>query len=89
MKMKKDLVVANNKNNKKEKVPGPRDIKLSTGVVLKARTPKVKDMKLIKDIENDIDRETMLIGNLCQLSPEEVDELDMEDYVLLQKELLL
>lgn len=87
--MKKDLAVANNKNDKKEKVPGLRNIKLSTGVVLKARTPKVKDMKLIKDIENDIDRETTLIGNLCQLSPEEVDELDMEDYALLQKELLL
>lgn len=71
-----------------KRVPGPRDITLSTGVILKARTPKVKDMKLVKDIENDLDREFALIGNICELSPEEVDELDMEDYKLLQKELL-
>lgn len=73
----------------KNKKLGNKDIKLSTGVVIKARTPKVKDMKLVKDIENDLDREFALIGNICQLSPDEVDELDMEDYKMLQKELLL
>lgn len=65
-----------------------KEIKLSTGEIVKARTPKVKDMKLVKDIPNDLDREFALIGNLCSMSPEEVDELELEDYGTIQKELL-
>ena len=66
-----------------------KEITLSTGEAVKARRAKVKDMKLVQNIKNDIDRETTLIGNLTQKTVEEIDELDMSDYALLQKELLL
>ncbi len=66
-----------------------KEITLSTGEVVKARRAKVKDMKLVQNIKNDIDRETTLMGNLMQKTVEEIDELDMSDYALLQKELLL
>lgn len=66
-----------------------KEITLSTGEVVKTRRAKVKDMKLVQNIKNDIDRETTLIGNLTQKTGEEIDELDMGDYALLQKELLL
>lgn len=66
-----------------------KEITLSTGEVVKTRRAKVKDMKLVQNIKNDIDRETTLIGNLTQKTVEEIDELDMSDYALLQKELLL
>jgi hypothetical protein len=66
-----------------------KEILLSTGEKVKARRAKVKDIKLVQNIKNDIDRETTLIGNLTQKTVEEIDELDMSDYALLQKELLL
>lgn len=64
-------------------------IKLSTGETVIGRRAKVKDMKLVKDIKDDIDRETALIGNLTQKTPEEIDDLDINDYGELQKALLL
>ena len=66
-----------------------KEILLSTGEKVKARRAKVKDIKLVQNIKNDIDRETTLIGNLTQKTVEEIDELDMSDYALLQKELWL
>ncbi len=63
-------------------------IKFSTGEEVEGRRAKVKDMKLVSHIKDDIERETTLIGNLIQKTPEEMDELDITDYMLLQKELL-
>ena len=68
---------------------GTIKITLSTGEVVEARRAKVKDMKLVKDIKDDIDRETALIGNLTQKTPEEIDDLDINDYGKLQNALLL
>ena len=62
---------------------------LSTGEVVEGRRSKVKDMKLVQDIVNEIERETTLMGNLTQKTPEEIDELDMDDYRKLQQALLL
>ena len=64
-----------------------KEIKISTGTI-KGRTPKVKDMQLVKDITNDIDREIALIGNLCEMTPSEVGDLELTDYKLVLKELL-
>lgn len=68
---------------------GTIKVKLSTGEVVEGRRAKVKDMKLVKDIKEDIDRETALIGNLIQKTPEEIDDLDINDYGKLQQALLL
>lgn len=62
---------------------------LNTGEVVEGRRSKVKDMKLVQDIVNEIERETTLMGNLTQKTPEEIDELDMDDYRKLQQALLL
>ena len=68
---------------------GTIKVELSTGEVVEGRRAKVKDMKLVQGIKNDIDRETALIGNLTQKTPEEIDELDINDYGKLQNALLL
>lgn len=68
---------------------GTIKVVLSTGEVIEGRRAKVKDMKLVQGIKNDIDRETALIGNLTQKTPEEIDELDINDYGKLQNALLL
>lgn len=67
---------------------GTIKVELSTGEVVEGRRAKVKDMKLVKDIKDDIDREIALIGNLTQKTIEEIDELDFADYGKLQQALL-
>ncbi len=62
-----------------------KEIKLSGGKVVNMRAPKVRDMMLVKDISNDTDREIALIGNLTEKTQEELYELDLSDYVVLQK----
>ena len=68
---------------------GTIKVELSTGEVIEGRRAKVKDMKLVQGIKNDIDREIALIVNLTQKTPEEIDELDINDYGKLQNALLL
>jgi len=59
-----------------------------SGKVVKGRVSKVKDVRLVSDISNDFEREVKLIGNLCEMTQEEIDDLDYGDYRALQKELL-
>ncbi|MEN4053771.1 phage tail assembly protein [Sulfurimonas sp. NWX79] len=63
-------------------------IELSTGKTLEMRRPKVKDMNMIKDIKDDLEREQALIMNLAELSKDELEDMDIYDYTLLQKELV-
>ncbi len=63
-------------------------IELSTGKILEMRRPKVKDMNMIKDIKDDLEREQALIMNLAELSKDELEDMDIYDYTLLQKELV-
>jgi len=63
-------------------------IELSTGQILEMRRPKVKDMNMIKDIKDDLEREQALIMNLAELSKDELEDMDIYDYTLLQKELV-
>ncbi|WOE69081.1 phage tail assembly protein [Hydrogenimonas thermophila] len=64
-----------------------KEIKLSNGQVVKMREPKVKDMKLVKDVEDDFEREIKLIVNLTEMTPEEVENLSMKDFNKLDKAL--
>jgi len=63
-------------------------VTLPSGLVVEGRRPKVKDMKLVKDIPNDIDRELALMINVCEMIPPELDELDWKDYEALREKLL-
>ncbi len=63
-------------------------IELSDGRVIEMRRPKVRDMNMIKGISDDLEREQALICNLAEMSKEELEDLDIYDYTLLQKELV-
>lgn len=64
-----------------------KEIILSTGKTIKMREPRVLDVKFAGARANKIDEEITLIGNLCGLSPDEVEDLTMKDYGLLQEAL--
>ena len=61
-----------------------KEIKLSNGQVVKMREPKVKDMRLLKDIKDEEEKELRLIGNLCELTLDELEEFSLGDYKKLQ-----
>ncbi len=65
-----------------------KEIKLTDGKVIKMRKPKVRDMRMVADIENEVEKELRLIGNLTNMSFEELDEMDLDDYKKLQKALM-
>lgn len=64
-----------------------KEIKLSNGKTVKMREPKVRDMKIVSSIKDDLEKETTLISNLTGLTPQEVDELNMKDFNLLDEAL--
>lgn len=65
-----------------------KEIVLSNGKTVKMREPKVRDMKIASaDTTSQADQEIKLIGNLTNLSPDEMDDLSFKDYTTLQKAL--
>lgn len=53
---------------------------------LKIRRPKVRDMLSVeKSTDNDAQKEINLFANLCELTPDQLMDLDMADYTQLQK----
>ena len=64
------------------------EIKLSNGRVIKMRKPKVRDMRIVANEENEIEKEIKLISNLTNLTFEELDEMEIDDYQKLQKALM-
>ena len=61
-----------------------KEITLNSGSVIKMRKPKVRDMRAVADIENEVEKEMRLIGNLTNLTFDELDELDVDEYKKLQ-----
>jgi len=64
------------------------EIKLSNGKIIKMRKPKVRDMRMVANEENEIEKEMKLISNLTNLTFEEIDEMDLDDYKKLQEALM-
>ena len=62
-----------------------KEIKLSTGETIKMREPKVRDMMMVKDVQNDIDREIELLANITEKTEEELYDLSLSDYSQLQE----
>lgn len=55
--------------------------------VLQIRRPKVADVMLLQKSQGeDAEKEVKLFANLCEISPEDVKELDMMDYAKLQEQ---
>lgn len=57
-----------------------KKITLSDGKTVEMREPKVKDMKMVNSVTDELERELALIVNLTGLTPEEVDDLSMKDF---------
>jgi len=54
---------------------------------LSMRRPKVRDMLIgEKKGKSDAEKEIHIFANLCEVSPDVIQELDMVDYGTLQKE---
>jgi hypothetical protein len=65
-----------------------KEIKLNNGKVIKMRTPKVRDMRAVGDINNEVEKEMKLIGNLTNMTFEELDEMELNEYKKLQEALM-
>ncbi|WP_060825908.1 phage tail assembly protein [Sulfurospirillum cavolei] len=63
------------------------EITLSDGTVVKMRRPKVKDTLAVAKISNVGEQEVALIANLTMQTVEDISELYLDDYALLQNEL--
>ena len=66
-------------------------VKLTDGSLcstLTMRRPTVKDMRIAQNsASTDMEKELRLVGNLCGLSPDDIDRLDFSDYAALQSQL--
>lgn len=53
---------------------------------LHIRRPKVRDRLAVDKLPGtEADREVRFIANLCEVSPDTIEELDMADYVRVQE----
>ena len=53
---------------------------------LSLRRAKVRDVRIAEKAGGgDAEREIRLFANLCEVTPEAIEELDMADYLALQK----
>lgn len=58
----------------------------ATVTELRMRRPKVKDMRIArKGSEDAAEQEVRLFANLCEVSPDDIDALDLSDYGKLQE----
>lgn len=72
---------------------GTVDIKLSTPIkidgtetsVLRMREPKVRDQLTVDHIQGDAMKEITLLANLCDVAPDNIQDLSMRDYAKVQK----
>ena len=62
-------------------------IELSNGKRVEMREPLVRDMKVVSKITDDLEREIVLLSNLTEMTPEEIESLTMADFNKLDKEL--
>ena len=51
------------------------------------REPKVRDMKIVSHIADDFTKEITLLSNLCEVKPDEIEDLSMADFAKLDKAL--
>ncbi len=64
-----------------------KEIKLSSGKIVKMRPPKVRDMRAVSDLQNEQEQEIQLISHLTGLTMEELDDLEWSEYKKLQEAL--
>ncbi len=62
-------------------------IELSNEKKVEMREPLVRDMKVVSKITDDLEREIVLLSNLTEMTPDEIESLTMADFNKLDKEL--
>lgn len=63
-----------------------KQVQLSNQII-KLREPKVRDMRTLDEVVGEVEKEIKLISSLTQMTEDEIDDLSMKDYGLIQKEL--
>lgn len=63
---------------------GNKQVKLVDGNTVDIRKPKVKDIRIVKHIKDDEERELNLIMNLTMKTEADIDDMDFADYQRLQ-----
>ena len=63
---------------------GNKQVELKDGSKIEIRKPKVKDIRLVKHIKDDEERELNLIMNLAMKTESDIDDMDFADYQRLQ-----
>lgn len=60
---------------------------LETGISkLTMRRPKVRDIRAASKVEGgDVEVEIAMFANLCEVAPEDINNMDMADYGAIQK----
>lgn len=61
-----------------------KDITLANGKTVQMRELKVRDMRISQEAKTDAEQEIKLIGNLTNMTMDEIDELSLKDYTSLQ-----
>lgn len=64
---------------------GNKQVVLSDGTTVEMRKPKVKDVRLVKHIKDDEDRELAFLCNLTMITETDMGDKDLKDYRKLQK----
>lgn len=59
-------------------------IELSTGSKIEMREPKVRDMMIVDNESSAAKKELALMANLCNLSSDEIQDMNLKDYAELQ-----
>lgn len=70
-----------------KKIPGSVEITLDDGTKVSMRRPKVKDSLNVAHIKEVAEQEVTLIANLTMKTKDDIAELFMDDYALLQDQL--
>ncbi len=70
-----------------KKIPGSADVTLSDGTIVSMRRPKVRDQLCVEHIKNAGEQEVHLIANLTMKTVDDISDLWVDDYLLLQGQL--
>ena len=64
-----------------------KKIKLSNGTEVTMREPKVKDMRLVNGIADELEKEIAMLVNICEMTEDEINELSAQDFKKLDEAL--
>ncbi|ADZ93392.1 MULTISPECIES: phage tail assembly protein [Marinomonas] len=61
-----------------------KEVALSDGRIVKVRKPKLRDIRIHFSEPNLEERQIAIVGTLAQMTVDELDALDYDDFILLK-----